>query len=165
MRGLFLEGAWLGIRYYLYPQWEKIIDVNVWVEAAKQIYFSLGPGFGTLMALSSYNKFNHNCRRDALIAAAVNYFASFISGLVIFAVLGYMATIEDVPISVVATEGKYDPRQSPDRNLKTLTQNTSFFHFIRAGPCFPSLSRGIGNHAFLAHVVGPLFHNGHNAWH
>lgn len=43
--------------------------------------------------------------RDALIAAAVNYFASFISGLVIFAVLGYMATIEDVDISEVATEG------------------------------------------------------------
>lgn len=63
IRGVFLEGAWLGIRYYLEPQWEKIFDVDVWVEAAKQIYFSLGPGFGTLMALSSYNKFHHNCRR------------------------------------------------------------------------------------------------------
>ena len=41
-----------------------------------------------------------------MIAASVNYFASFISGLVIFAVLGYMATIENVSISKVATEGK-----------------------------------------------------------
>lgn len=63
VRGIWLEGAWLGIRYYLAPQWMKILDVDVWVEAAKQIYFSLGPGFGTLMALSSYNKFHHNCRR------------------------------------------------------------------------------------------------------
>ena len=41
-----------------------------------------------------------------MIAAAVNYFASFISGLVIFAVLGYMATIENVNINDVAREGK-----------------------------------------------------------
>lgn len=63
IRGVFLEGAWLGIKYYLYPDWIKILNVDVWVEAAKQIYFSLGPGFGTLMALSSYNKFNHNCQK------------------------------------------------------------------------------------------------------
>lgn len=141
IRGIFLEGAWLGIRYYLEPQWEKIFDVNVWVEAAKQIYFSLGPGFGTLLALSSYNKFHHNCRRyvtrfsalidlasiyrhinmlttttanhtkqqtrDAFIAAFVNYFASFIAGLVVFALLGYMATIMDTSISEVATEGRF----------------------------------------------------------
>lgn len=67
IRGVFLKGAWLGIKYYLYPQWMKITDVDVWVEAAKQIYFSLGPGFGTLMALSSYNKFNHNCCRWVIL--------------------------------------------------------------------------------------------------
>lgn len=66
IRGVFLEGAWFGIKYYLYPEWIKLWDPNVWVEAAKQIYFSLGPGFGTLMALSSYNKFNHNCRRSVI---------------------------------------------------------------------------------------------------
>jgi solute carrier family 6 serotonin transporter-like protein 4 len=63
IRGVLLEGSSLGIKYYLYPDWYKLLDVDVWVEAAKQIYFSLGPGFGTLMALSSYNRFNHNCRR------------------------------------------------------------------------------------------------------
>lgn len=41
-----------------------------------------------------------------MIAASVNYFASFISGLVIFAVLGYMATIENVSVEEVAAEGE-----------------------------------------------------------
>lgn len=45
--------------------------------------------------------------RDALIAAAVNYFASFIAGFVIFAVLGYMSFMGEVDISKVAKEGEF----------------------------------------------------------
>lgn len=63
IRGVFLDGAALGIRYYLYPNWSKMFELSVWVDAAKQVFFSLGPGFGTLLALSSYNRFNHNCTR------------------------------------------------------------------------------------------------------
>ncbi|KAG9509797.1 Sodium-dependent serotonin transporter, partial [Fragariocoptes setiger] len=105
IRGIFLEGASVGIKYYLYPDWTKLLVIDVWIDAAKQIFFSLGPGFGTLLALSSYNKFNHNCFRDALIAASVNCFTSFIAGFVIFSVLGYMATIQNKDISSVATDG------------------------------------------------------------
>uniref|UniRef100_A0A8B9TRG5 Transporter n=1 Tax=Anas platyrhynchos TaxID=8839 RepID=A0A8B9TRG5_ANAPL len=77
---------------------------KVWVDAAAQIFFSLGPGFGVLLALASYNHFHNNCYRDALVTSAVNCLTSFLSGFVIFTVLGYMAEMRDVEVEDVARD-------------------------------------------------------------
>ncbi|CAG2105030.1 unnamed protein product, partial [Medioppia subpectinata] len=105
IRGVTLEGSMDGIKYYLYPSWDKLYSINVWIDAATQIFFSLGPGFGTLMALSSYNKFHNNCYRDAIFTSSINCLTSFIAGFVIFSVLGYMAHKMDKDISDVASGG------------------------------------------------------------
>ena len=34
---------------------------QVWVEAALQMFYSLGPSWGGLVVMASYNKFNNNC--------------------------------------------------------------------------------------------------------
>ncbi|XP_045461815.1 sodium-dependent serotonin transporter [Harmonia axyridis] len=105
VRGVSLPGASTGIRYYLTPEWHKLLNTKVWIDAAAQIFFSLGPGFGTLLALSSYNKFNNNCYRDALLTSTINCLTSFLAGFVIFSVLGYMAHVQNKSIEQVGLEG------------------------------------------------------------
>uniref|UniRef100_A0A8C0HCA5 Transporter n=1 Tax=Chelonoidis abingdonii TaxID=106734 RepID=A0A8C0HCA5_CHEAB len=104
VRGATLPGAWRGIVFYLRPDWEKLMSTAVWVDAAAQIFFSLGPGFGVLLALASYNHFNNNCYRDAIVTSVVNCLTSFLSGFVIFTVLGYMAEMRDVEVEDVAKD-------------------------------------------------------------
>ncbi|XP_043478177.1 sodium-dependent dopamine transporter-like [Leptopilina heterotoma] len=77
----------------------------VWVDAATQVFFSLGPGFGVLLAYASYNKYHNNVYKDALLTSVINSATSFAAGFVIFSVLGYMAHESGKSIQEVATEG------------------------------------------------------------
>ncbi|XP_043197340.1 sodium-dependent dopamine transporter-like isoform X2 [Amphibalanus amphitrite] len=105
VRGVTLPGALKGIQYYLYPDFSKLNQTSVWVDAATQIFFSLGPGFGVLLAFASYNKFHNNVYKDAIITSLINCGTSFVAGFVIFSVLGYMSHISGKPIESVAQEG------------------------------------------------------------
>ena len=62
-RGVTLPGASGGILYYITPRPEPLRHVKVWKQAAIQILYSLGPGFGSLISMGSFNKFNNNCQR------------------------------------------------------------------------------------------------------
>ncbi|CAH0555426.1 unnamed protein product [Brassicogethes aeneus] len=105
VRGITLPGSAQGIKYYLSPNFSAIGSAEVWVDAATQVFFSLGPGFGVLLAYASYNKYHNNVYKDAILTSVINCATSFIAGFVIFSVLGYMAHAAGRPIQEVATEG------------------------------------------------------------
>ncbi|XP_046726565.1 sodium- and chloride-dependent creatine transporter 1-like isoform X2 [Silurus meridionalis] len=105
VRGVTLPGADDGIMYYLKPNWSKIQEAQVWIDAGTQVFFSYAIGLGALSALGSYNRFNNNCYRDTFVLALINSGTSFFAGFVVFSILGFMAAEQGVDISEVAKSG------------------------------------------------------------
>jgi len=104
-KALFLEGATEGLKFLFMPQWDRLYEASVWIDGGTQIFFSYGVGIGSLLALGSYNKFHHNCHRDAVFVSFINSFTSIFSACVIFSILGYMAHQKGVEVGDVVQSG------------------------------------------------------------
>ncbi|XP_055892033.1 sodium- and chloride-dependent glycine transporter 2-like isoform X2 [Biomphalaria glabrata] len=105
IRGATLPGALDGFLFYVTPDWSKLVQVQTWLEASFQVFYSLGPVWGGLVTMSSYNKFHNNCMRDAVILTFVCEGTSFFAGFAIFTVLGHMAYNLNVPVENFAASG------------------------------------------------------------
>ncbi|XP_066496273.1 sodium- and chloride-dependent neutral and basic amino acid transporter B(0+) [Tiliqua scincoides] len=107
IRGATLDGAGEGIAYYIGSQSNitKLMEGEVWKDAATQIFFSLSVAWGGLVALSSYNKFHNNCFTDAIFVCVVNCLTSVFAGFAIFSILGHMAFRAGKKVSEVVDSG------------------------------------------------------------
>ena len=77
----------------------------MWYAAVTQSFFSLSTGFGALITYSSYNDFQHNSYRDALIISIADTLTSLLAGFVIFSILGNLAFELQVPVKDVVDSG------------------------------------------------------------
>ena len=83
----------------------QFLSIKVWADACTQIFFSIGVTWGVVITLASYNDFNNNVYRDAMIVAIGNCMTSVFAGFVIFGIIGFMAHERGTPIDEVATQG------------------------------------------------------------
>ncbi|KAL6108725.1 slc6a20 [Pungitius sinensis] len=93
IRGFTLHGALNGVAYMFTPKLEQLANPTTWINAATQIFFSLGLGFGTLIAFASYNQYNNNFERQAIIVSFINCGTSIFASIVTFAIYGFKATV------------------------------------------------------------------------
>jgi len=122
VRGLTLEGAMEGILFYISPNFAYVFKPKAWADAAFQVFFSLGPGWGGLITMGSYNNFHNNvyrlrclCEicsnqnlqpfRDSMYLPLAMELTSVYAGFVVFSVLGFMARRVGRPITEVVAEG------------------------------------------------------------
>ncbi|CAH1268037.1 SLC6A5 [Branchiostoma lanceolatum] len=105
IRGLLLPGARDGIIYYIKPDFTKLLTSQIWYDGASQVFYSLGVAWGGILTMASYNKFNNNCYRDAIIVPLCNSGTSIFAGFVIFSYIGYMAHELKVDVGKVVAKG------------------------------------------------------------
>ncbi|XP_056331090.1 sodium- and chloride-dependent transporter XTRP3-like [Danio aesculapii] len=92
IRGVTLHGAWNGVKYMFTPKLEQLANPQTWINAATQIFFSLGLGFGSLIAFSSYNHHHNDFEKQAIAVSLINSGTSIFASVVTFAIYGFKAT-------------------------------------------------------------------------
>lgn len=87
VRGLTLEGGMSGLRFYLYPDFEKVSEVgigNIIVSAMNQSFFTLSLGIGAMAIFGSYLNKEHTLLGEAVNVAVLDTFVAITAGLIIF---------------------------------------------------------------------------------
>uniref|UniRef100_A0A8C1ZC23 Transporter n=1 Tax=Cyprinus carpio TaxID=7962 RepID=A0A8C1ZC23_CYPCA len=162
IRGVTLDGASEGIKFMFYPRLEIWADVQVWRQAATQVFFALGLGFGSVIAYSSYNPRNNNCHRDAFTVSGVNFMTSVLATLVVFAVLGFRAktiATECVKRNVKAVLEAMSSTPLPDLLINASDVESLKYEYICSYAQFPSISL-----AFIAFTEAMTLFPGSPFW-
>ena len=60
--GLTLPGAFTGLLFYVKPDFGKLVDSQIWMDAGTQVFYSYAICFGCQMAMGSYNKYHRLVR-------------------------------------------------------------------------------------------------------
>ncbi|XP_052817533.1 sodium- and chloride-dependent glycine transporter 1-like isoform X2 [Mya arenaria] len=102
IRGLLLDGAIDGIIWYITPDFNKLADPQVWLEAAIQVFYSLGPTYGGVITMASHNKFHQKSIVETIICVASDAFTAFYAGLVVFTCMGFIAKEAGVSVEEAA---------------------------------------------------------------
>ncbi|XP_069125071.1 sodium- and chloride-dependent GABA transporter 2-like [Argopecten irradians] len=105
VRSLTLPGSVDGIIFFLKPDFPSLLNSQVWIQAAIQVFYSMGIGWGIHITLSSFNKFNNNCYRDAFLLTLAGEGTSVFAGLVVFSALGFMAHTANMPVEDIVKSG------------------------------------------------------------
>ncbi len=58
---------WSYLSTFVFVCFVMCLSIQVWKDAAVQIFYSLGPAWGGLHTLASYNKFRNNFQRYLII--------------------------------------------------------------------------------------------------
>jgi NSS family neurotransmitter:Na+ symporter len=75
--------ALLGVNYLWEPQFHKLSDPKVWLEAAGQIFFTLAVGMGTIHCYAAYIKPKDDIALNAMAAGWMNIFVEIVLGAAI----------------------------------------------------------------------------------
>lgn len=86
LHSIFLEGADAGIRFYLIPDFQKMLENgigNVVFAALSQAFFTLSLGVGAMLIFGSYLDRSHSLTGEAVSITALDTFVALTAGFII----------------------------------------------------------------------------------
>jgi len=99
-----LKGAGDGIAFYLGKfDASMLLNAKMWAAACGQILFSLSPGCGTAITLSSYTRPRTDVFRTCIGVSLANSIFSLMGGFAIFGILGNLAHTTGRTVAQVAS--------------------------------------------------------------
>lgn len=87
IHGLLLDGGMEGVKFYLYPDFQKISEIGlmkVIVSAMNQAFFTLSIGIGSMAIFGSYLNKDQTLLKEATNVAMLDTFVAVVAGLIIF---------------------------------------------------------------------------------
>lgn len=87
VRGMTLEGAMDGLKFYLVPDLQRMKDAGILetvVAAMNQAFFTLSLGIGAMAIFGSYIDKKHTLLGESVSIAILDTFVAIVSGLIIF---------------------------------------------------------------------------------
>ncbi|MDR7304405.1 sodium-dependent transporter [Haloactinomyces albus] len=79
-RAVTLPGALDGLRYMFVPEWGRLGEAEVWLQAFTQMAFSTGAGWGLYLTYAVYMRRREDMSLNAAVVCAANLFASLMAG-------------------------------------------------------------------------------------
>lgn len=105
VQALLLPGALEGLTALFEPNWGALVDVDVWLAAYSQIFFSLSIGFGIMITYASYVERRTDMTGSGLVVGLSNSSFEVLAGIGVFSALGFMAQSIGVGVDEVASDG------------------------------------------------------------
>lgn len=81
--------------FYFFLKINKLLSIEIWRDAATQVFYSLGIGFGSILMYSSYNNPNFKCKTAAVCYGLVDTTVAICSCIIVFSLRGFQAHIKD----------------------------------------------------------------------
>ncbi len=105
IRGATLPGAIEGIKYYLTPDFSKLLKIDTWLAAYGQVFFSFSIGFGVMITYASFLPKKTDIVNNAFIVGLVDAATAFIAGFAVFSAIGFLSLKTGTPIESVSGGG------------------------------------------------------------
>jgi neurotransmitter:Na+ symporter, NSS family len=100
----FLPGGMEGWRYYLTPNFSKLMDANLWRDVFGQLLFSLSLGLGIIVGYSRHTDEKIDIGKSMICVALGDFVISFIAGAAIFGCIAHMSHVSGIPFEEIVKD-------------------------------------------------------------